>query len=73
MKQVGHYESEKVGAAGDQRPRRKIRAIVHFLYAFQDARFRFYADVGMIAEGFGDSYDGDAKVSRNVFQGDSHI
>jgi hypothetical protein len=27
----------------------------------------------MIAEGFGDGDDRDAQVSRNVFQGDSHI
>src|SRR6478609_3838878 len=73
MKQIGYYKTEKVGAASDQRPGRKIRAVVHFLHALQHARLGFFADVGVVAEGFGDGNDGDAQVSRNVFEGDSHI
>jgi len=73
MKQVGHNEAKEVGAPRNQSTRGEVRAVVQFPDTLQDARLGFLADVGMIAEGFGDGDNGDAEVSRNVLQGDSHI
>jgi len=60
MQKIWNHEAQKIGASRNQRPSGKVRTIVHFLDALQDARLGFFADVGMIAEGLRDGDNRDA-------------
>ena len=72
MGEVGHDEADQAHAAGDQRPRREVGAVVEFLHSPQNPFARLGTDVRVVVQHLGDGDDGDSQVPGNVLHGGCH-
>src|SRR4029077_16453983 len=72
MNQVGNDQADQVCATCEQGPRRRIGLIVEFLHALLHSFASRCADVGTIAQYFGNRDNRHAQVPRNVFHRNRH-